>query len=130
MDMTVQIMEYPVRSGEGDVEYREVHQNQITSGALFFGAVLCALQAADGVLTSLGVRKFGIHVEANPVVRELIVSLGDVTALGLIKLLAIIVICFLVVLSRRVLWIRSAMGALSCVYLFGAVVPWIYLLFF
>lgn len=99
------------------------------SRALQLGFLLCVLQALDGVLTSLGVSRFGLHAEANPFIRSLMEQLGHVTALGLVKLAAILVIIALTLFARRLPWVNNAMGAIGCIYFFAAIIPWTYILF-
>lgn len=97
--------------------------------ALFLGGLLCILQALDGILTSVGVSRFGIAVEGNPFIRSLMIELGHIPALGLIKCLAVVVIITLTWFARKLPWVNNAMGAVSCVYIFSAIIPWTYLLF-
>ncbi|MCB0324848.1 MAG: hypothetical protein KDD69_14795 [Bdellovibrionales bacterium] len=97
--------------------------------AFFLGAFLAVLQALDGVLTSMGVSRFGVAIEGNPFIRSLMEELGHVTALGLVKALAILIIVALTIFARRLPWINNAMGAIGCVYLFAAIIPWTYILF-
>ncbi len=59
------------------------------SGLLF-------LQVADGIFTYLGVKRQGIPIEGNPIIRSLIVALGPEVALVLVKFIAC---CFVVFLS-------------------------------
>jgi hypothetical protein len=90
---------------------------------------LILLQAADGVLTSMGVSRYGVNAEGNPLLRALITEFGNVPTLGFVKCIAIVFILALYYYSKRLPWIQNAMGAISCVYLFAAVLPWTYVLF-
>lgn len=98
-------------------------------GAMLITGTLILLQAADGVLTHLGVSRYGVGVEGNPFLRSLMLQFGNVPTLGFIKLTAILFILALSYYARRLPWINNAMGAISCVYLFAAVLPWTYVLF-
>lgn len=112
---------YPARVIENNGPGRE---------ALFLGFLLILLQTADGILTSMGVSRFGLSVEGNPLLRLLMEEVGHVPALALLKLSAVVVVVGLVFLTSRLPWIRSALGAVSCIYLFAAIIPWTYILFF
>ena len=98
--------------------------------ALTLGVILCIMQALDGILTTIGVSRFGLEVEANPLIRGLMESYGEIFALALVKSLSIVAICVLVFLAHRVSWISKAMGYVAALYLFVAILPWTYLLFF
>ena len=104
-------------------------QAKAAKKALVLGAVLALLQALDGLLTSVGVSRFGVAVEGNPFIRALMQQFGHITALSVIKTLAVLVIVALVILSRRMPWVNHALGAISCLYLFSAIIPWTYFLF-
>jgi hypothetical protein len=97
--------------------------------ALAAGAFLCVLQAADGLLTSVGMARFGTSMEGNPLLRHLMETLGHIPALTLVKALAILVVIAMTMQARRLPWIQNAMGALSCVYMLLAIMPWTYILF-
>ncbi|HQH27418.1 MAG TPA: DUF5658 family protein [Oligoflexia bacterium] len=97
--------------------------------ALLIGSVLCLFQLLDGLLTSIGVSRFGLEIEGNPWVRFLMQEYGCITALGTVKLFAVAVVIFLTFFTNRIPWLNSAMGALSCAYLLMAILPWTYILF-
>lgn len=97
--------------------------------ALAVGALLALLQALDGVLTSLGVSRYGVAIEGNPILRSMMVQFGHIPTLGLVKLMAVIFVCTLTYYAQRQAWVRNAMGAITCVYFFAAVLPWTYILF-
>jgi hypothetical protein len=94
------------------------------------GAVLSTFQAADGILTSLGISRFGIAMEGNPLLRQLMVEFGHIPTLAVVKILAILLIIGLVIAARQFSWIRFALGGLTCFYMCAAILPWTYLLFF
>lgn len=103
--------------------------NRGANSALVVGAVLVLLQAIDGVLTSLGVSRYGVAVEGNPFLRSLMIQFGHIPTLGLVKFLAMMFVCTLTYYAQRQAWVRNAMGAITCVYFFAAVLPWTYILF-
>lgn len=98
-------------------------------GVLMLGLSLAVLQAMDGILTSVGVSRFGPAIEGNPLLRALIEEYGHTPTLALTKIFAIFVVIALTFMADSIPWVKKAMGALTCVYLFGAVLPWTYILF-
>ncbi len=96
---------------------------------MFVAGLLIVLQALDGVLTSLGVSRFGIAAEGNPILRELMREFGHIQILGIVKFTAILFVIALAYYAQRLAWVQRAMGAISCIYLFTAILPWTYILF-
>lgn len=133
-----------------DKRYREVNMSEITisNSALprfsarykaikfsnaqqeifLIGLILSLIQIVDGLLTLVGVKHFGSDIEGNPIVKNLIDSMGAVPALGLTKLFAIFVIIALCSLYRTVPWIGRALKSVMVVYLVAAIIPWSYLI--
>ncbi len=95
---------------------------------IYLGIFLGSLQIFDWVLTHMGVSRFGSHAEGNPFLRYIMSVVGPERTLMVVKLAAIMLVILLTVLARRTRWIKDLIGALSLIYLFAAVVPWIYLL--
>jgi hypothetical protein len=106
-----------------------VQRLPVVSRAFMVGCVLALLQALDGVLTSLGVSRYGIAVEGNPLLRSLMEHFGHIPTLSLVKLIAISFVIVLSTYAKRLPWVQNAMGAISCIYLFTAILPWTYILF-
>lgn len=77
------------------------------------------LQAADGVLTYVGVRTLGIGMEANPLLLSLMVSLGHAPAV-----LAAKGVAAALGMSLHLLGVHKVVALLSGVYLTAAVIPW------
>lgn len=92
-----------------------------------FGDVIWVLfisaQAADGVLTYLGLRSFGIGMEGNPLISWYAATFGVGVALTSAKLLAAGCAAFLHYLGRHL-----TLASLTVLYLLGAVWPWTQLL--
>jgi hypothetical protein len=80
-------------------------------------------QAADGVLTYLGILNFGTAVEGNPIVAWYATALGPANALLGAKLLSIVCAA---ILHRSAM--HRAVGVLTIICLLTAVRPWIALL--
>ena len=97
--------------------------------AMVVGFSLALLQALDGVLTSMGVSRFGTGAEGNPILRFLMEEFGQLPILGIVKTIAIFFVLALSIYARRLAWVRNAMGAISAIYLFTAIIPWTYILF-
>jgi len=98
-------------------------------GAVITGLFLALLQAADGILTSMGISRFGIAMEGNPLLRSVMEQFGHVPTLAVLKLTAICVIISLIYASAKISWVKNALGAVSAVYFFAAIMPWTYILF-
>ena len=99
-------------------------------GALFIGCCLALFQALDGIFTSVGISRYGLAIEGNPLLRSIMEQFGHVPTLALLKIAAICVVAFLTVVSFRLHWVKRAMSAVTLVYLFMAIIPWAYILFF
>lgn len=81
-------------------------------------------QAADGALTYVGVRHFGLAVEANPLIAWLIASFGEVGALTCAKLVAG---GFGIALHLSA--VHKVVAGLTLFYVVVAVFPWIAILY-
>ena len=92
------------------------------------GIFLIVLQTADGWLTAIGISLHGLEMEGNGLIRAFMLDVGAAPAIITAKLFAIGAVVALVFLARRVAWLRDALGVMSCVYLFSAIIPWTYLL--
>ncbi len=95
----------------------------------YFGAFLASLQIVDGILTSIGIRKFGISGEGNPILRMAMSVFTPDQAIVLGKLLAILIVVGLTIAAKRTRFIRDMIGFLSCFYLVAAIIPWLYCLY-
>jgi hypothetical protein len=102
--------------------------NAVHTRASRFGDVAVVLflltQAADGVLTYVGVRLFGLAVEANPLIAWLIASFGEAQALTGAKLVAA---SFGIALHLSA--VHKVVAALAAFYVIVAVVPWMLILY-
>lgn len=58
--------------------------------------VLILLQAADGICTYIGVQRFGVRVEGNPLMRYVITLIGSAVAILVVKGLTLIPIFYLI----------------------------------
>jgi hypothetical protein len=76
-------------------------------------------QLADGALTYVGVRVFGLEIEANPIVSWYIAAFGVGAALVAAKLLAATCAMTLHMTARH-----RTVGVLTILYLAAAVWPW------
>lgn len=112
--------------GEGK---EEVQSLVPASRAFVLGFLLIMLQLLDGLLTSLGVIRFGTGAEGNPFLRHLMVEFGHLPTIAVCKFLAILIVITLTLLARNRPWVQKAMGVVSCFYLVGAIIPWTVILF-
>lgn len=82
-------------------------------------ALFIAVQFADGVLTSIGVARYGTGVEANPLLVHSMLSYGSWTTLVAAKCVA--------VLGGSVLHVCAydfVLAGLTAGYVFATVLPW------
>lgn len=80
-------------------------------------------QAADGVMTYVGVTTMGLHIEANPLLATLMGAVGQGVGVTLAK-----VIAGALGISLHLIGVHRIIAVLTVIYLFGAVVPWVGLL--
>ena len=85
--------------------------------------VFIVTQALDGALTYMGVRRFGVDVEANALIAWYTLSWGIGRALIGAKAFAVVCATILYINKRHV-----AIGLLTVMYLAAAVWPWTRLL--
>lgn len=100
----------------------------VSQKALILGAVLITCQVLDGFLTYLGLHIFGVRMEGNTFLRELMYAYGAAPVLFIIKLIAICLVVLLTFQAHRRRWIRPLIFILSAVYLCVAVMPWLYII--
>jgi len=92
--------------------------------ALLIGLFLSILQIVDAILTLNGIQLFGIKMEGNPLLRNMMYEFGYIETLAMVKAVTILAVMQLALLSHRIKWVRAALGTVSFVYLFAAVFPW------
>jgi uncharacterized membrane protein len=80
-------------------------------------------QAADGVMTYVGVTMLGVHIEANPLLASLMVMFGQGTAVAGAKLVAAGL-----GISLHLVGVHRILAILTGIYMVGAVLPWVGLL--
>ena len=76
-------------------------------------------QAADGVMTYVGVTTFGVHLEANPLLASLMDVFGYGTAVTGAK-----VVASGLGISLHLIGVHRILAILTGVYLVAAVLPW------
>jgi len=91
----------------------------------FLKYFLIVLQILDGVFTYIAVDKYGVNVEANPLVKLLIVKYGHLWSLFVLKLLAIIIIIVLSKKADEYKFISNSLIFVAMFYFFFAIVPWV-----
>lgn len=95
---------------------------------IYFAIFFVSLQILDGMLTSIGMARFGVHSEGNPLLKDLMIRFTPDQALVAVKTLAVLMVVTLTVVAKRISWIRDIIGLLSCIYLFAAIIPWVYII--
>jgi hypothetical protein len=102
--------------------------NQPDRGRWFGDLVIVAFllaQCFDGVFTYVGVRTFGMAVEANPIITSLMTSFGVGPGLTGAKVVAAALgICL------HLRQVHGPVALLSLFYMAAAIVPWSVILFF
>ena len=81
-------------------------------------------QCFDGVFTYVGVLRFGLGIEANPLVAGLMASIGHGAGLLMAKCIAI-----LLGIGLHLRQVHAAVALLAAFYVLVAVLPWIAILF-
>ncbi len=76
-------------------------------------------QAADGVMTYVGVTTLGVHLEANPLLASLMDSIGHGPAVAAAK-----VVASGLGISLHLIGVHRVLAVLTGVYLLAAVLPW------
>lgn len=97
---------------------------------IYLGVFFASLQILDGVLTHMGVARYGTIMEGNPFLKMLMERFTPENALFIVKSIAVLMVAVITVLARQLPWIKNMIAFLSCIYLFAAIIPWIYLLFY
>lgn len=97
---------------------------------IYFSIFFVSLQVADGMLTSIGMTRFGVDGEGNPFLRWLMHDYHPDQVLLVVKSIAVLIIIGLTIIARKVSWVKDLIGTLSCIYLFAAIIPWVYVLSF
>lgn len=111
-----------------EFEYNETQELPVTQfipkSVIYLAALLIIFQAADGILTMIGVTLYGRSMEGNFLLRSLMHHIGDGPALILAKVFCIGIIIRLTFLADDIRWVKGAMGAICCFYFLFAILPW------
>lgn len=92
------------------------------------GILLASLQILDGYLTSIGISYFGTQREANLLLRTMMEKIGPNFTLVLVKALAISIVVILTAIARKQRMLKPIINLLCGIYIFAAVIPWIYII--
>ena len=76
-------------------------------------------QAADGVMTYVGVTTLGVHLEANPLLASLMHAYGQGAAVAGAKIVASVL-----GISLHLIGVHGILAVLTGIYLLAAVLPW------
>jgi hypothetical protein len=93
------------------------------TNALWALGLFVAVQVADGVMTAVGVARFGLGVEANPLLVHSIHTMGTSAALVAAKSVAIVGGAVLHLYSYHLVLALLTVG-----YVFATLLPWAVLL--
>ena len=100
-------------------QWRGLRLNNFRIPALALLAVFASVQIADAWLTVVGIDRFGVAAEANPMLALPIILFGPVAALIIAKLVAVVGAAALYRLSRH-----GLLAMLTLMYLCVAIAPW------
>lgn len=100
----------------------------IPADIIALGVILAALQIIDGVLTAIGIHHYGTGMEGNFLLRTLMTIVGCIPALMLVKGGSIALIAMLCRQAPKMTWLKPAFYGVIALYVFGAVIPWTYIL--
>lgn len=98
----------------------------------FISLILIIFQIADGILTTIGVNTFGIGVEGNHILQSYMHMYPAPLVLFFIKTLSILVISVvwrLAIKENCISLVLPLFYLVLSVYLWGAIIPWLILLF-
>jgi hypothetical protein len=110
-----------VRWGRTDLFTAKLPGSQ--TRAIWVLALFAAIQVADGTLTAVGVARFGLSAEGNPVLALCFGVLSVGTTIALAKLFAISCATLLHLRSQHL-----PLALLTVLYVLGAIVPWTWVL--
>lgn len=95
-------------------------------------ALLVLCQLLDGILTFIGVNRFGIGQEGNPLLKSLMASFGAGQTLFVVKTLAIVLLFFIRDLythsRKHMSFIVPCLHVILIIYTVGAIIPWMIVL--
>jgi len=80
-------------------------------------------QAADGVMTYVGVTTMGLHIEANPLLASLMAGIGEGVGVTMAKIVAAGL-----GIALHLVGVHRIIAVLTAIYMLGAIVPWAALL--
>jgi len=97
-------------------------------------SLLVVCQVLDGVLTYMGVTEFGTWREGNPILRYLMEIYPPYIVLLIVKIIAVIMLYLIKIAYdnsvRSMMFIVPCLYVIFMVYVFRAIIPWIWVLFF
>jgi len=99
-------------------------------GVKFQTNLLIACQILDGLLTFIGISRYGLDIEGNPIIVSLIQNFTVIGGLVLAKTLGIIIV-YTTYLLHPIAYnqIRFSFIISNLLYITLAIIPWCYVLF-
>lgn len=94
-------------------------------------SILSVFQILDGTFTHMGVSRYGVEAEGNPIIKYLIEKFGATNSLFVVKFLCVVMIIFLCkkyVNSIEQVWLFRSLSILVFLYATLAIIPWSYIL--
>ena len=111
-------------SNSASASYKLIQEKAPSRDIVILGLAVAALQILDGILTGIGVDRFGTSIEGNLFIRSLMEHFGHYEALFMVKSFALLVVASLCMLSHVVSWVPKAMKYIIVIYLAAAIIPW------
>ena len=118
----------PVPKQTREIVREERKREELATSIYILCGILAAIQILDGILTAMGIARFGVSIEGNPLVKGFMLQLGYIPALILTKSIALLIIAGIARFGLEYAWVTKALGALIAVYMMAAIVPWITIL--
>ena len=101
-----------------------LHVNEV----FLLGFLLVGIQALDAWFTFVGVSLFGVEVEGNLVLRQVMTHWGPGEALAVTKGIVLLINISLLCMIDRKPWIKNGLIGVAGIYLCAAIFPWAYIL--
>ncbi len=101
-----------------------VGRQSLSRKAFFIGLALAFCQIMDGLLTYIGLSLFGVQMEGNDLLRNLMHFYGMAPALFAVKFIALAIAVLLAFQAHRRKWMRPLLVGVVGFYLVLAVFPW------
>ena len=118
----------PIPKQTREIVREERKREELATSICILCGILAVIQILDGVLTAMGIARFGLSIEGNPLVRAVMLQFGYVPALILTKSVALLIIAGIAKFGLQYSWVTKALATLITVYMVAAIIPWVTIL--